>query len=156
MLVGAGRVERAIVAEKVALGLSVCMGSFNVAAILIFRNQVPTLFTADPEVQASMRALLPICAALQIFDALNTTCNGILRAAGRPALGSYVQLAFYYGISLPLGIWLAFEAGWGLEGIWTGMCAGMVVIGLVTAAIVVRIDWVKAVAEAQVRNGMED
>lgn len=155
MLVGAGRVRRAIVAEKVALGLSIFMGSFNVAVIMVFRNQLPLLFTNDLGVQASMRSLLPICAALQIFDALNTTCNGILRAAGRPAIGSYVQLAFYYGVSLPLGIGLAFWAGWGLTGIWTGMCVGMVIIGVVSAAIVVRIDWVKAVGDADARNELE-
>lgn len=154
ILVGAGQKHRVELAKQVALCLAVCLGLFNIVILLTFREQLPKIFTEDPDVAAVMRKLLPLCAALQIADALNTTSNGTLRAAGRPALGSYVQLAFYYGVGLPLGMFLAFNAGWGLTGIWTGMVVAMIFIAIVVVIVVQRVDWEKAIEEAEARNEM--
>ena len=33
-------------------------------------------------------------------------------------------------IGLPLGVYLGFRAGWGAVGLWSGLSAGLVVIGI--------------------------
>lgn len=152
MLVGAGQINRLKLAKQVALFIAVCLGLINVTILLAFRKQLPLMFTEDREVAKVMQNLMPLCAALQVADALNTTSNGILRAAGRPALGSYVQLAFYYGVGLPLGIALAFNADWGLKGIWMGMVVAMILIAVVVVIVVGGIDWEEAISEAEARN----
>jgi len=154
ILVGAGQIHHVKLAKQVALCIAVCMGLFNAAILLLFRKQLPLLFTDDIEVAYMMQRLMPLCAALQVFDTLNTTSNGILRAAGRPALGSYVQLVCYYVVGLPLGMSLAFKTGWGLMGIWVGMVVAMVLIGIVMVVVVTRVGWDEAIEEAKARNEM--
>ena len=46
---------------------------------------------------------------------------GILRGTGRQKLGAMLNFFCYYVIGLPLGIPLAFRAGLGTLGIWTGL-----------------------------------
>ena len=36
----------------------------------------------------------------------------------------------YWGIGLPLGAWLAFVAGWGARGIWTGLAVSLAVVAI--------------------------
>jgi len=152
MLVGAGQMYRVKLAKQVAFCLAIFLGLCNVLFLLALHTKLPKIFTDDPDVEALMRKLLPLCAALQIADALNTTSNGILRAAGRPTLGSLVQLAFYYGVGLPLGLHLSFRMDWGLEGIWTGMVIAIILIAFVVVILVQGIDWDRSFKEAEDRN----
>jgi Na+-driven multidrug efflux pump len=47
--------------------------------------------------------------------------GGILRGQGRQHLGGIVNLVVYWVIALPIGLVLAFQADWGLYGLWAGM-----------------------------------
>ena len=41
----------------------------------------------------------------------------------------------YWVIGLPLGYWLCFQAGFGATGLWMGLCAALVAIGVVLGAV---------------------
>ena len=41
----------------------------------------------------------------------------------------------YWVIGLPLGYWLCFGAGFGATGLWLGLCAALVAIGVVLGAV---------------------
>ena len=110
------------------------------------------MFSNDPDVVALTAAILPICAAFQLFDALASSCNGILRGIGRQEIGSYVQLAAYYLIGLPISFGSAFGLDWQLRGLWSGVA---IALGLVFAAeivFIIRTDWNRSVEEAKLRN----
>ena len=38
------------------------------------------------------------------------------------------NLVSYWCLGLPLGTWLALRGGWGLAGIWWGLCFGLAVV----------------------------
>ena len=76
------------------------------------------------------------CSILFVYDIYGSYCHflhvsvhvsmqgatsGILRGSGRQILGAILNFFCYYVIGLPVGISLAFAAGMGTLGIWTGL-----------------------------------
>lgn len=78
------------------------------------------LFTEDAAVVALVARVMPLVASFQVADGLAGSCGGVLRGMGRQHLGAVFNIVAYYVLALPLGIWLAFRAGKGLEGLWIG------------------------------------
>ena len=54
----------------------------------------------------------------------------------------------YWFIALPAGLALAFQADWGLYGLWTGMLIALGLCALVLGVAVYRSDWQKIVEQA--------
>lgn len=118
-LIGATLHEHARMAAKVAVFFSVLVGIFNLLFLSLLRNYIPRLFTPDEDVIELVGALLPLCAAFQLFDAMQANTNGILRGIGKQEIGGYIALFAYYIIGMPISFGLAFGAKWGLWGLWT-------------------------------------
>jgi multidrug resistance protein, MATE family len=89
--------------------------------LYVARNRWAYLFNDDPEVVKLVAAVMPLCAIFQLFDAIASVEGGILRGQGRQHLGGVANVIVYWFIALPAGLALAFKAGWGLHGLWTGM-----------------------------------
>jgi MATE family multidrug resistance protein len=127
-LLGARHPDRAQRAAWVALG----MGAFvmGVAAVIfvVFRGHLPRVLTDEPAVVALSATVFPIAAAFQIFDGVQVVGCGVLRGMGRPRPVAWFNLVAYWGLGLPLGAWWALRAGWGLPGIWWGLCLGLAVV----------------------------
>lgn len=54
----------------------------------------------------------------------------------------------YFIGALPLGIYLAFNHGWGLEGLWVGQCVALYLVGAAEWAVVYFSKWEKQVERA--------
>jgi MATE family multidrug resistance protein len=117
-LIGATLAVPARMAAMVAIVASVIVGLFNLLLLSLLRDYIPRLFTPDPDVRNMVAALLPLCATFQVFDALATNCNGILRGLGRQEIGGYVGLFAYYIVGVPISFGVGFGAKWGLFGLW--------------------------------------
>ena len=52
---------------------------------------------------------------------LSPASGGVLRAAGRQALGAALNLGSYWGVGLPTAYLLAVKAGLELRGLWGGL-----------------------------------
>ena len=69
-----------------------------------------------------------------MFDGIQGVSGGILRGAGDTSVPMWSNLAGYFVVGLPLGAWLCFTSGWGAQGIWWGLVAGL-------AAVAVLLGW---------------
>ncbi|KAJ5563572.1 Tubulin-specific chaperone D [Penicillium sp. DV-2018c] len=127
-LLGAGFLQRAATATRVMLLGALGVGLTNMLVIISLRGVIPGLFSDIGEVWHLIFVLLPLNAIIQIPDALATSLNSLLRAVGRPDIGSYVQLSIYYLVGLPLGIALAFGLDWSIFGLWCGILSGQSII----------------------------
>jgi len=78
------------------------------------------LFTDDEEVVQLVSKVMPLVASFQVADGLAGSCGGVLRGQGRQHIGASFNMVAYYVLALPLGITLAFRAGYGLQGLWLG------------------------------------
>lgn len=68
----------------------------------------------------------------QISDGIQAVGAGVLRGAGDTRFVFLANLAGHYAIGLPASIALCFALGWGVVGLWWGLCTGLsaVAVGL--------------------------
>jgi MATE family multidrug resistance protein len=95
---------------------------------VVFRHTLPSLYTPDASVIALCASILPIAAAFQIFDGVQVVGCGVLRGMGRTRPAAVFNLISYWMLGLPIGTWLALGAGFGLPGIWWGLCIGLATV----------------------------
>jgi multidrug resistance protein, MATE family len=119
-LIGAALTPAAKTATRVALGAAFVVGMFNLLVLFAARHVIPKLFTSDDDVARVVAHTIPITIGFQLFDAIATTCNGILRGLGRQDFGGYVNLISYYLIALPISFGTGFGLHWGIRGLWSG------------------------------------
>ncbi len=151
-LIGATLPNAAKTSAKVAGCGSIITGLFNLTILFSLRNVIPRLFTDNEDVTQLASAVLPVCAAFQLIDALATICNGILRGLGRQEVGGYVQVFSYYAVAMPISMGTAFGLGWGLWGLWSGVAVALGLVFVIEGIFLVRTSWENSVEEARRRN----
>ena len=107
------------------------------AAVIFLAAPEPIIraYTADRNVLRVGVSLLAVAAAFQLFDGVQAVLTGALRGAGDTRTPMICHLLAYWGLGLPIGYYLCFRLNWGAVGLWTGLCAAIVVIGSVLLAI---------------------
>jgi multidrug resistance protein, MATE family len=96
---------------------------------VLLRNQLPLLFTSDPEVIKVAAGLLIVGAFFQIFDGMQVVLLGALRGMADVRIPMFIAFFSYIIVSLPISYLLAFVFHFGYSGVWIGF-----VFGLTTAA----------------------
>jgi MATE family multidrug resistance protein len=127
-LLGARQPHDAERAAWVAIAFGAAVMGLCGALFWLLRQELPRLYTEDLGVIAVAASILPIAAAFQIFDGTQVVCCGVLRGMGRTRPAAWFNLLGYWVLGLPVGGWLAFREGWGLHGIWWGLCFGLFVV----------------------------
>ncbi len=112
-----------------AVGLGAAVMSCAALALVTVPRSIARLFTPQAEVIAQAATLLRIAAFFQLFDGLQVVTTGALRGAGDTRTPMLFHFAGYWLIGLPLGTWLCFGRSWGAPGLWTGLSAGLILIG---------------------------
>lgn len=116
-----------------ALGLGAAMMSAAAVLLLTASRIIARLFTPEAEVIAAAATLLRIAAFFQLFDGLQVVATGALRGAGNTRTSMLCHFAGYWLVGLPLGAMLCFKRGMGAAGLWIGLSAGLILIGIVLA-----------------------
>ncbi|NNL68031.1 MAG: MATE family efflux transporter [Myxococcales bacterium] len=137
-LLGARRHARAQRAAWLALALGACIMGVWALVFIVGRADLPRLMTSDLEVIAISASIFPIAAAFQVFDGTQVVGCGVLRGMGRTRPVAWFNLVAYWVLGLPIGGWLALRQGWGLAGIWWGLCLGLAVVAFSLVA------WIRA------------
>jgi MATE family multidrug resistance protein len=109
----------------IGVGFMACSGSVFVS----LPKMIARLFTPNPAVIQVGAQLLLVAAAFQLFDGLQTVATGALRGAGDTRTPMLANFFAYWLAGLPLGYVLCFRLGWGVLGIWIGLCGGLMMIG---------------------------
>lgn len=97
---------------------------------LIFRVQLPFLFTPEAEVARMATDLILILIIYQLFDALQIIFSGILRGLADARIPGLLTIFSYFGVAIPLSYLSAFHLGLGPAGIWLGFPVGLGVCAL--------------------------
>jgi multidrug resistance protein, MATE family len=127
-LVGAG--DHSGMRRAAGASLVVGIAAMAVSAVLfvVFREELPRLFTSDPDVIALSAMILPIAAAFQLSDGAQGVAGGVLRGLGRPDAAAIVNLLGYYTLALPAAYWFGVRGGYGLSAVWIGLAGGLTVV----------------------------
>ena len=89
------------------------------------------IMTTDPDVIPMATGLLRIAGLFQLFDGIQVVASGALRGAGFTKWAMVANLGAYWGVGLPVGIWLAFGAGMEVRGLWWGLAVGLLVASVI-------------------------
>jgi MATE family multidrug resistance protein len=100
------------------------------AAFALWPALLARLYTQDPQVIAMAALLLPIAAMFQVFDGVQTVGAGILRGAADTTFPAVLAFIGFWGLGLPAGWYLAYQAGQGAAGLWWGMIVGLAAVSL--------------------------
>ncbi|EFJ52692.1 hypothetical protein VOLCADRAFT_115641 [Volvox carteri f. nagariensis] len=120
------------------------------------RDVVISVFTDDrnPRFMSILNPLMLLVAAVNLFDGMQTILTGVVEGAGKQFHGSYTNLLVFYGLAVPLALWLGFRKELGVVGMWSGMLLGSVLQAIAYSIIVALIRWdteAERVARAQAR-----
>ena len=97
---------------------------------ILFRNQLPLLFTSDPEVVKIASKLFVVAAFFQIFDGMQVVLLGALRGMADVRIPMFMAFFSYMVICLPVSYLLAFVLNIGFSGVWIGWVFGLSIAAL--------------------------
>lgn len=130
---GAVRPGRALYTVKVGIVFNVLIALLICFLFLVFNESIVRLFTSDPAVIALAVVLLYFGAAFQIGDSLQVAVVHALRAYQDTVTPPKVMFVGFFLVGLPLGVWLAFYAGYpefdASKGLWMGMVSSLFLVG---------------------------
>ena len=87
------------------------------------------LFSDDTDVVRIGVGLFAVAAVFQLCDGLQAVTTGALRGLGNTRTPMFANLIGHWCIGLPLAWMLCFKYGWGAQGLWIGLAAGLILIG---------------------------
>lgn len=92
--------------------------------------QLAGLMGAPLEVRPLVVPLLMVCAVFQLSDGVQGVGAGVLRGAGETRFTFVANMVGHYLVGLPVALLLGFVLGWGVVGIWWGLCLGLTCVAL--------------------------
>ena len=84
---------------------------------------------------------LPVVGLCELGNCPQTTACGVLRGSARPTTAACINLGTFYGVGLPVAVFLGFKMGKGLVGLWVGLLAAQMVCAAVMVVVLVTTDW---------------
>ncbi|MDA9554831.1 MATE family efflux transporter, partial [Pelobium sp.] len=101
------------------------------AIIFITCNQyLPMFYSKDAAVIQIAASLLLIAAVFQLFDGAQVVGLGILRGLGDVNIPTFITFTAYWLVGLPVGYLMGIKLGYGVNGIWYGLCLGLLVASI--------------------------
>ena len=100
---------------------------FTLIFLYIFRDKVASLYGSDPDFIRLTSIFLTFSLFFQLADTIAAPLQGILRGYKDTQAPFYLGLLAYWGVSLPLGLFLDQATDLGPYGYWIGLIASLVV-----------------------------
>lgn len=124
---GAKRLKDAREYSMLGIMSAVGFAAVSAAILLIFREQVATLYTNDKAVMNLTSHFLIYAIFFQLSDALQAPIQGALRGYKDVNVTFFMTLLSYWIVGLPFGFILANYTGLDAFGYWIGLIAGLAV-----------------------------
>ena len=116
-------------AAGVGMGTALAYACLSASMMLLLREHIATIYTADPTVVKVAAMLIVYSALFQFSDAIQVTAAGALRGYQDTRVTMILTLFAYWGIGLPVGYVLGltdwFGAPSGPSGLWQGLIVGL-------------------------------
>jgi MATE family multidrug resistance protein len=101
--------------------------TFNALLFIAGNRILPEYYINDLEVIHIASGLLIIAAVFQLSDGAQVVGLGALRGMGDVKIPTLITLVAYWVIGIPLGYYLGFVLGMGVNGIWYALSVGLTV-----------------------------
>ena len=121
-------------AGNTAIFVGATFMSFMSVVLLVFPKYIARIYTDNPLLIHNAVVLLAAGAAFQLFDGIQTVATGALRGTGDTRTPMICHFCAYWLMGLPFGAWLCFRQHWGVLGLWIGLSASLILIGILLLA----------------------
>jgi MATE family multidrug resistance protein len=110
-------------------GYLIVLGTQGFAGLVILfgNHAIASVYTQDAAVVALAANLLLYAAAFQLSDGVQVVSGAALRGIKDTRLPMLLTAFAYWGVGMTLGATLGFGLGWGPQGMWCGLIAGLTV-----------------------------
>lgn len=109
---------------------ALCIAGFTFLFLYILRDRVAALYGSDTEFIRMTSVFLTYSLFFQLADTFAAPLQGILRGYKDTQVPFYLGLIAYWGVSLPLGLFLDHFTSLGPYGYWIGLIASLVMSGI--------------------------
>jgi len=132
---GSGVPAAARRAGFVAIALGVAYMAIMAVCVVIAPRAIASIYVdidtpANRGLAEVALQLLAIAALFQIFDGVQAIAAGALRGYRDTAIPLLLAVIGYWGVGFAGGWLLAFPAGYGPVGLWSGLAAGLAAVAL--------------------------
>ncbi len=127
---GKRNIEELSLAAHASLHLVLVWNAFAALMFILFRHQIPTLFTTNTEVIAITAELMIFAALYQLSDGLQNVSIGILRGIQDVKIIMPIAFIAYWLLNIPTSYLFGFTLNMGPSGLFLGFT-----VGLSTAAL---------------------
>lgn len=114
---------RSIGSETLRWGLG--FGILAALLLVALNNFLPLAFTDDPATCQTASVLLVLAALFQVSDCTQAVGVGLCRGVRDVNIPTFLVAVAYWLIGIPVGYFLAFKLGMGVNGIWIGFVTGL-------------------------------
>lgn len=125
--IGEQNPQRARLIGQVGIGLSAVVMSCTALFMITFPEAIISIYTHDAAVKAIAVKLLLLAGIFQISDGLQVSASGALRGYKDTKIPMMVNLLSYWIVGIPVGYILGICKGFGAQGLWVGLIAGLTV-----------------------------
>ncbi|XP_057446973.1 protein DETOXIFICATION 16-like [Lotus japonicus] len=145
---GAGHPRAARLAVAVVIVIAIIESILVGAVLVLIRNIWGYAYSNEEEVVKYVATMLPILAASNFLDGIQSVLSGNARGCGWQKIGAFVNLGSYYIVGIPAAIVLAFVLDIGGKGLWLGIICALIVQVFSLMIITIRTDWEKEAKKA--------
>jgi MATE family multidrug resistance protein len=123
--IGRGDMDAARRDAAAAIAIGVGFMALSATVFVVAPHWLATRYTADAATVAVAVSLIPIAGVFQVFDGTQAVTSGVLRGTGDTRVPAILHMVAFWGIGVPLGLWLGFRTGLRERGLWWGLVAGL-------------------------------
>ena len=120
---------------RIASGLilTFVMAVSTALILVLYRHQLPALYTPNLELRNLAASLLVLAAVFQLSDGAQVAFIGILRGLQDTRVPMFINAFAYWGVAFPVGFVSAHHLGYGAKGLWAGLIIGLTLSSILLA-----------------------
>ena len=128
--VGAKRLEDAKKYIKIGRLSAMAFAILTLSFLYVFRENVASLYGHDSEFVQLTASFMTYSLFFQLADTFAAPLQGILRGYTDTVIPFYLGLLGYWGVAIPLGLFLDYSTNLDAYSYWIGLIVSLVVSGL--------------------------
>ncbi|XP_006587274.1 protein DETOXIFICATION 34-like isoform X2 [Glycine soja] len=146
-ILGKSHPRAAIYSFCVTMFQSLLLGIVFMTVIFLSKDEFAKIFTNSKDMIRAVADLAYLLGVSMVINSASHVMSGVAVGSGWQVMVGYINLACYYIVGLPIGIFLGFNQHLGVKGLWGGTMCGRILQMLVLLVIIWKTNWSKEVEQ---------
>ncbi|KAK7380356.1 hypothetical protein VNO78_32864 [Psophocarpus tetragonolobus] len=126
---------------------SLLLGILFMTVIFLSKEEFAKIFTNSEDMIRAVADLAYLLGVTMVLNSASQVMSGVAIGSGWQVMVGYINLACYYIVGLPIGIFLGFKLQLGVKGLFGGTMCGIILQILVLLLSIWKTNWTKEVEQ---------